>query len=362
MLFGEGALLIFCGFMRRGMLLCVWLMAAVASAQTPHQGERMHSTDHEEIVVVQEGLNQVVLLLADGGGRRTVIKVGEKPPEVEVSKDGRTAYVSNFGLLEADHKVGTPGTTISVIDVAQQRERTRFQLPDGARAPHGLKIRPGHANELFTNAEDGREEMVVFNTENGTVLRTFALPAGLHNFVFSEDGADCYAFTMTGLIVRLNPEDGHVVAQTELARVRGLAWTADHKHLLAGGRGQLMLIDPKDLSVTRTYDNLGVGQIFYASASPDGRSYFLPAVLDGVVLVVDAASGEVQKRIVTGSPLQVVFDGGGAWISNAKVPASMLPAGAGEKAGGLVHLDLKSYEFREIDGTEDANGIAVIRR
>jgi DNA-binding beta-propeller fold protein YncE len=277
-----------------------------------------------------------------------------------ISTDGRTAYISNFGLLEADHKVGTPGTSISVIDVAQKREKTRFILPAGARAPHGLKIRPGHPNELFTNTEDGREEMVVFNTGNGTVLRTFALPAGVHNLVFSEDGADCYAFTTTNSVLRLNPGDGHILAQAALPNLRGLAWTADHTHLLAGGRGQLLVLNPKDLTVTRTYANLAVGQIFYPSASPDGRSYFLPAVLDGVLLVVDAATGEVRNRIATGSPLQVVFDGDGAWVSNVKVPASMLPAGAAQKPGGLVHLDLSTYQIRLIEGTEDANGIAII--
>ena len=352
-----------CGYIQcRRVLLCVWLTAAVASSQTLQQGELAHSaTGHEEVLVVQEGLNQVIVLRKDAVGHQTVIKVGEKPHEVAISKDGRTAYISNFGLLEADHKVGTPGTTISVIDVVQKRERARFILPAGVRTPHGLKIRPGHPNELFTNAEDGREEMVVFNTDNGTVLRTFALLEGVHNFIFSDDGADCYAFTTTGSVVRLNPDDGHILVQTALPKVRGLALTTDHTHLLAGGWGQLLLLNPKDLTVTRTYANLSVGQIFYPSASPDGRSFFLPAVLDGVLLVVDALTGDVRNRIVTGSPLQVVFDGNDAWISNVKIPTSMLPAGASERPGGLVHLDLFSYQFRQIEGTEDANGIAIIR-
>jgi hypothetical protein len=80
-----------------------------------------------------------------------------------------------------------------------------------------------------------------------------------------------------------------------------------------------------------------------------------------VVLVVDAQTGDVRNRIVTGSPLQVVFDGNDAWISNVKIPTSMLPAGASKRPGGLVNLDLSSYQFRQIEGTEDANGIAAIR-
>jgi DNA-binding beta-propeller fold protein YncE len=335
--------------------------AAMAHSQRLHLGTPIHSPKSRgEVLVVQESLNQVVLLRKDDARHRTVIKVGEKPHEIALSEDGRTAYISNFGLLEADHKVGIPGTTISVIDVVQKRERTRFTLPAGARAPHGLKVRPGHPSELFTNTEDGQEEMVVFNKNDGTVLRTFPLPKGVHNFIFSENGSDCYAFTTADSVVRLDPKDGRILAQAAIPKVRGLAWTSDHTRLLAGGRGQLLLLNPKDLTVTRTFANLSVGQIFYPSASPDGRFFFIPAVLDGVLLVIDAQTGELQKRIATGSPLQVVFDGKNAWVSNVKVPVSMLPAGASERRGDLVRLDLSSYRFRSIEDTEDANGIAVL--
>jgi hypothetical protein len=134
-----------CDFTWRRLLLCIWLITSVATAQTLIHSELVHSaTGDEEVLVVQEGLNQVTVLRQDAVGARTVIKVGEKPHEVSISKDGLTAYVSNFGLLEANHKVGTPGSTISVIDVAQKREMTRFKLPPGAGGPHGLKIRPAH--------------------------------------------------------------------------------------------------------------------------------------------------------------------------------------------------------------------------
>lgn len=45
--------------------------------------------------------------------------------------------------------------------------------------------------------------MVVFNTDSGMVVRSSALPEGVHNFIFSDDGADLYAFTMTGSVIRL---------------------------------------------------------------------------------------------------------------------------------------------------------------
>lgn len=309
-----------------------------------------------QVVVVQEGLNRVLVFDKARPADRALVPTGEKPHEIAISRDGRTAYVSNFGLLEADHKVGTAGTTISVVDLVHRREQTRLVLPGLARAPHGLKLRPKH-EELFTNTEEGVEEMVVFDTRKARLLRSFPLPRGVHNFVFNDAGTELYAFTLTDSVLKLDPQDGRILAQAMVPRVRGLAWTTDHAHLLAGGRGQLFVLNPNDLATERTFGQLSAGQIFYPSASPDGRTYFLPAVLDGVLLVVSAETGEVFKRIETGSPLQVQFEDGFAWVSNVKVPLSM---GVGERAGGLQRLSLATYEPEKIADTEDANGIAVV--
>src|SRR5437879_1262929 len=109
----------------------------------------------QTVLVVQEGPSDVVLFSAADPSHHITIKTGDKPHEIELAPDGRTAYVSNFGLLEANHKIGVPGTTISVIDIESHAERAQFRLPAGSTAPHGLKLRPPAHRELFTNAEEG---------------------------------------------------------------------------------------------------------------------------------------------------------------------------------------------------------------
>jgi hypothetical protein len=160
------------------------------------------------VLVVQEGLGKVVFFSAANPSQRRATEVGQMPQEIELTPDGRTAFVSNFGLLEVNHHVGAPGTTISVLDVERGIERTKFQLPDNSAAPHGLKLRPPEYQELFTNAEEGNEGMIVFNAISGAVIRYFALPRGVHNFIFNSVGTALLAYTTKGDVVRIDPEHG----------------------------------------------------------------------------------------------------------------------------------------------------------
>jgi len=352
----------------------IWLVATLYTALYPiqlsatdlqqHETQREYETAltfprGQTVLVVQEGPGKVVLVSQFNPHHRRAIEVGEKPHEIEITPDGKTAFVSNFGLLEVNHQIGIPGTTISVLDIHRGIERTRYILPPDRTAPHGLKLRPPQYKELFTNAETGNEGMVVFDAETGSVLRTFGLPHGVHNFVFNSDGTALFAFTTTNNVLRISPETGTVAVSANIGAPRGLAWTAGHRHLMVGGNNELVLLNPADLAIETRFSNLGVGQIFYPSATPDGRWILAPAVIDGVVLVVDAATGAVAHRIQTGSPLQVIIDGTLAWVSNVLVPPELLPPNAEPRTGGVVILELDTFRTVPIPDIPDANGIAV---
>ena len=257
------------GFSRyrgRRIVVIAALLIAIGLAQVNLASEdEGHSRAHgaaldgggETVLVVQEGPGKVVLFSTADPARRKTIEVGEKPHEIEMAPDGRTAYVSNFGLVEVDHRIGTPGTTISVLDVVHAIERTKFSLPSGSTAPHGLKLRPPQYRELFTNAEAGHEAMIVFDAQSGRVLRSFTLPRGVHNFIFHDDGTALFAFTTTNEVLRIDPDDGAVVASIELASPRGLAWTADRLRLIVGAKNELLLLDPANLSIEARLADLG---------------------------------------------------------------------------------------------------------
>jgi DNA-binding beta-propeller fold protein YncE len=349
-----------------GMLLTISLllfalsMNAQSLAQQPKEAHPA-TVATGTVLAVQEGPGQVVLFSASALALKATIAVREKPHEIELTPDGRTAFVTDFGLLEVNHKIGTPGSMISVLDVSSGSIRNEFQLPAGHSAPHGVKLRPPLYKELFTNAEEGTESMVVFHAETGAVLRVFALPHGVHNFVFSPDGTGLYAFTTTNTILKLDPQSGAILATATIPSPRGVAWTTGARHLMVGAKNELVFLNPSTLAVDKRWGQLGVGQVFYPTASSDGKWIFAPAVLDGVVLAIDASTGAVAHRIQTGSPLQVVEDGNRLWISNVLVPSAMLPTGAAPRRGGIVALDRTTWSTTSLPGIEDTNGLAVSR-
>src|SRR5512143_1488988 len=64
------------------------------------------------------------------------VPTGQGPHELVVSTDGKYAFASNYGTGPA------PGNTISMIDIAAQKELRRIDVSPLSR-PHGLAFQNG---------------------------------------------------------------------------------------------------------------------------------------------------------------------------------------------------------------------------
>ena len=340
------------------LLLFALSMNVQSLAQQPKEGHPATAATGT-VLAVQEGPGQVVLFSTSAPALKATIAVREKPHEIELTPDGHTAFVTDFGLLEVNHKTGTPGSMISVLDVSSGSVRNEFHLPAGHSAPHGVKLRPPLYKELFTNAEEGTESMVVFHAETGAVLRVFALPHGVHNFVFSPDGTALYAFTTTNTILKLDSQSGAILATATIPSPRGVAWTTGAKHLMVGAKNELVFLNPSTLAIDKRW-----GQLEW-----DRFSIPQPVLMENGSSLQRSSmascwrSMHLQERspIVfrPEAPLQVVEDGNRLWISNVLVPSAMLPTGAAPRRGGIVALDRTTWSTTSLPGIEDTNGLAV---
>lgn len=327
----------------------VLLLAQICAAQ-----EKKYT-----VVVVEYKGARVSFFDSQTGAKLGSIAVGFKPHEVEISTDGKTAYVSNFGIEDYDHHIGTPGNSISVIDIRRMKEKYKLSTEnlftkDGVavsgKAPHGVKLRPPKGNELFVNTEIGGDLMLVYDVKKRRLKRSFAVPTGAHNFIFSPDGQYLYLFAGANGAFKINPETGEVLAKMKLSTpVRGLHYTADNRFIIAAGRGEAVLLNPENLAVERHFQNLEIGQMLYPKPTPDGKNILFPAVNDSLLVVLEIKSGAIIHRLKVGkAPINIALspDGKFAYVSS-------------DSDTFFNIVDLKTFEFKKFAEVDGSNGIGI---
>src|SRR5262249_25980561 len=88
-----------------------------------------------------------VIVNPESGAVLGKVPVGQGPHELVASTDGKYAFASNYGTGAA------PGHTISMIDIAAQKELRRIDTAPLSR-PHGLAFGGG---KLYFTAEANRK-------------------------------------------------------------------------------------------------------------------------------------------------------------------------------------------------------------
>ncbi|WP_058492181.1 YncE family protein [Legionella worsleiensis] len=322
-------------------------------------GTAFSGTSAPLLAVVEENANHVSIYNPESGKKLGSLEIGFLPHEIAVTKDGKTAYVSNFGIRDYDSGSGTPGASISVIDLPSLSEQYRLYTFDPAdykdyeqidSAPHGVKLRPPYENQLFVNVEKGHK-VLVFDVNEKKLVKQIPVNSNTHNLYFSPDGKTLWLMAGKDGVIRVDADSGQVTGSVTLpTAVRGLKYTPDNRYLMASAVNQIVFIDPDSMTIQRQFNNLGVGPILYSDITPDQRYIIAPAAFDHQVIVIDVASGKVIKRLVTGlNPINVLIstDGQFAYISNAT-----------DKH--ISKIDLNSFEVTSFRTHEGPNGLAFI--
>ncbi|QLZ69520.1 hypothetical protein FOLKNPGA_02314 [Legionella sp. PC1000] len=311
------------------------------------------------LAVVEENADRISFYNPDTGTRQGSLKLAFLPHEIAVAQDGKTAYVSNFGIRDYDSGSGVPGVSISVIDLPNQVEKYRLftfeslenkAYSDIDSAPHGVKLRPPFEKQLYVNVEKGGK-IIVFDVDTKTIVKKIEVSPHTHNLIFSKDGKTLWLMAGKDGVIRIDPDSGVITGSLTLpSAVRGLKYTPDNRSLMVSAVNQIVFIDPETLAIKKQWNNLNLGPILYSDITPDQKYVLAPAPFDHQVAVIDVGSGHVIKRLVTGlNPINVLVnpDGQYAYVSNAT-----------DKH--LSKIDLHTFEFTSIPTHAGPNGLAFI--
>jgi YVTN family beta-propeller protein len=286
---------------------------AAAAVAGPQGGGATAFMPSPALLVVNKAENSLAVVDPATGKAVKQIPTGDGPHEVAVSADGRTAYVTNYGAQ-------TPGSSLSVIDLAAGKETRRVDLGP-LRRPHGVIVAGtsvyftieanravarydagANAVDWLMGTGEGGTHMVVGDAD-GSVL--FTSNIGTDSVTAMQRPATGPAWTVTRIPVGKGPEG------IDLAPGGKELWTA---HSRDGG---VSIVDAATRQVAATMD-IRTKRSNRLRFTPDGRLVLVSDLDAGELVVIDAAARKEVKRIALGkapSGILVVPDGSRAYVA-----------------------------------------------
>jgi YVTN family beta-propeller protein len=293
---------------RRGLAAAIVALAATGFAT---------AAGAETLLVVRKSGDALDFIDPGSGLRLASVPTGHAPHEVSVSPDGRRAVVSNYGTREQ------PGTTLSIVDLAEPRESLRIELAPHSR-PHGVAWYA--ADRIAVTAEGSGQLLVV---DPGAARVVAAIPTGQevsHMVAVSRDGARAYVTnigsgTTTALDLAAGGRLGEVVTG---AGSEALALTPDGRELWVAARadGSIAVVDTATLGISARIALPGVP--IRIAMTPDGRTALVTCAGSAELVAIDVATRRERGRRKVDVPLA---EGAGARPFAKLAPGSPLPVG-----------------------------------
>jgi YVTN family beta-propeller protein len=274
------------------------VMFATLAAQSPPAGR---------LLVLNKEDATFVVVNPESGAILATVPVGQGPHELVASSDGKFAFASNYGTGPA------PGRTISMIDIAAQKELRRIDTAPLSR-PHGLAFGGG---KLYFTAEadkkvaryDPAADKIDWTFETGQNTTHMVLPTRDLKTIFTSNITSNSvsaieqraggAWTQTVIPVGQGPEG------IDLSPDGREVWSA---HSRDGG---VSIIDVATKKVVQTIP-LGTKRSNRIKLTPDGKFALVSDLDAGELVVVDAPARKAIRRIPLGKqPEGILIPPGG---------------------------------------------------
>jgi YVTN family beta-propeller protein len=220
---------------------------------------------------------------------------GPDPESFDLSRDGKTLYVSN-----------EDAGTMSALDLATGKVTGKVAI---GGEPEGVTLRPDGKAIYVTSEQEN--QVVAIDTKKLSVSARIPTGPRPRAIVFSRDGKTGFVTCENGGGVTVfdavkNAAAGTIkieaVAKTPLGpRPMGAAVSPDGKHVfVSNGRGEsVAIIDVAGRKVARLVDGVGA-RPWGIAVSADGKKVYTANGPSNDVSVVDVATGKVEKRIKVG--------------------------------------------------------------
>jgi YVTN family beta-propeller protein len=219
-----------------------------------------------------------------------LIQSGSDPENFDLSKDGRTIFVSN----EDDSKA-------SMIDIATGKVTKTFAVGE---EPEGVKVAPNGKFVYVTSEDTGT--ISVIDIAAARVIKTFKVGRRPRSVSFLPDGSRAYVNAENDGAVTVVDALKHETIQTislgERGVIKPMAVLLSHdasKLYVSTGRGhKVFVIDTKTNQVSGSFE---VGERPWGIAlSPDGKTLYTANGPSNDISVVDLASQKVIQRVKVG--------------------------------------------------------------
>ncbi len=300
---------------RTGALSATLLMLmASCTHSSVIDGGRGAVNDRASGTIVVSNMNDNTATALDAATGRTLatIPTGEGPHEVAISRDGRWALVSNYGVR------GKPGSTLTMIDIGTRTVVRTIDLSPHQR-PHGMAWLPGDTLVAVTS-EVSRAILLVDPRAGRVVTMLPSQGRATHMLAVSARGDRLVAGNIAdGTITLLSPSGAapgtviRVAAQPE-----GVTISPDGNAAWVGSNRDSIVV-VVDLRSGQMVDTLrGFGLPYRLAISPDGRTAVITDPVKAEVRIFDALTR--RQRFLIAVPRDSI-------VATTEVPGSPSPEG-----------------------------------
>ena len=297
---------------RFGVLVLSFALAATGANSALHA--QVAGLSGTLVVTNKSPFTATIIDVASGRALAT-LPTGQGPHEVVITRDGRTAIVTDYGAQSG-------GSTLTVIDVAGLRVARTISLGE-YRRPHGIVVLPGDTTVAVTS--EANRHVLIVNVATGVIVK--AIPTeknGSHMVGVVRNGTRAWtgnigsnSVTELDLVTGVPVRSIDVPAQPEAINV-----TPDGREVWVGSNatGKVSVVDATTGAVTTAAE--GFGWPYRVLFSPNNTLVLLPDLRNEELRFVERSTRKELHRIAfkDGGPQGIVFtpDGRYALMSLSK--------------------------------------------